>query len=93
MASTSPCVAFPCAAEFTAQRQPPHGHDAWAAHAHLVVSGQEEQGVHGLRAGHLLGVHALQVHLVVVRRLLSIPPPLMRLRQPVQRYACTTIHL
>lgn len=53
-----------------------------------MVRCQKHEGIHSLRACNLLCVHALQVHLIVVCCLVSIPVPLMRLRQPVQCNAC-----
>ena len=56
-----------------------------------MVGCQEHKGVHSLRARHLLGVHAVQVCLVVVRGLLRIAAALMRLRQPVQGNPCCAL--
>ena len=55
---------------------------------HLVIGCQEHEGIHSLRACHLLSIHAVQVHLIVVRGLLCVAPPLVRLRQPVQCNPC-----
>lgn len=60
----------------------------WVHGFHLVVSCQKHEGIYSLRACDLLCVHALKVHLVVICCLVSIPMPLMRLRQPVQCNAC-----